>query len=255
MFSVFIWKERLRASGIHLAISLGMAALAAMLVFVVWYPYPYREISGGRELFLIVVTVDVILGPLITLAVFNRTKPKAELHRDLVVVALIQLSALAYGLWTMAVARPVHLVFEYDRFRVVHAVDVPSELMGRLPPEVEAFPLGGPTLLALRPFLDDNEQVQATLAALEGVQLSSRPDLWQPYPLARQRVLAAAKPVVSLKQRFADRVGEIDAVVARIGRQPDALVYLPMVGRKSFWTVFLDPNSAEVLAFMPLDSF
>jgi len=28
-----------------------------------------------------------------------------------------------------------------------------------------------------------------------------------------------------------------------------------MVGRKSFWTVFLDPITGEVLAFMPLDSF
>lgn len=255
MFSTFFWKDRLRASGIHLVISLGMAALAAMLVFAVWYPYPYREISGGRELFLIVVTVDVILGPLITLAVFNSAKPKAELRRDLVVVALIQLAALAYGLWTVSVARPVHLVFEYDRFRVVHAVDVPLELMDRVPPEVGAFPLKGPTLLALRPFRDSNEQVQATLAALDGWQLSARPDLWQPYPLARQRVLEAAKPVALLKQRFADRAKEIDAAAARMGRQPETLVYLPMVGRKVAWTVFLDSSSAEVLAFMPLDSF
>ena len=49
--------------------------MAAGLVFALWYPYPYREISGGRELFLIVVAVDVIMGPLLTLAVFNRSKP------------------------------------------------------------------------------------------------------------------------------------------------------------------------------------
>jgi len=62
--------------------------------------------------------VDVILGPLITLTVFNRSKPRSELVRDLTVVGLIQLAALGYGLWTVFVARPVHLVFEYDRFRV-----------------------------------------------------------------------------------------------------------------------------------------
>lgn len=255
MFRAFFWKDRLRASGMHLGISLGIAALAALLVFAVWYPYPYRETSGGRELFLIVVSVDVILGPLITLAVFNRAKPRTELRRDLAVVGLIQLAALAYGLWTVAVARPVHLVFEYDRFRVVHAVDVPLELMDRMAPNVEAFPLRGPTLLAVRPFRDGKEQADATLAALGGLQLSARPDLWQPYPLAHQRVLAVARPVLSLKQRFADRVTEIDAAVARTGRTPDALVSLPMVGRKSFWTVLLDSTTAEVLAFIPLDSF
>ena len=46
-----IWKDKLRAAGIHLGLSLLVAALAAALVFGVWYPYPYREISGGRALF------------------------------------------------------------------------------------------------------------------------------------------------------------------------------------------------------------
>ena len=45
------WADRLRASGIHLALSLVVAGLAALFVFGIWYPYPYREISGGRELF------------------------------------------------------------------------------------------------------------------------------------------------------------------------------------------------------------
>ncbi len=131
------WRDRLRASGIHLGLSLVIALAAALLVFGIWYPYPYREISGGRELFLLVVTVDVILGPLITLAVFNRAKPWTELRRDLVIVVLIQLAALAYGLWTVSVARPVHMVFEIDRFRVVHGVDIPNELLERTPPGVQ----------------------------------------------------------------------------------------------------------------------
>jgi len=51
-------------------------------------------------LFLIVVTVDVILGPLITLAVFNGVKPWTELRRDLAMVGVLQLAALGYGLWS-----------------------------------------------------------------------------------------------------------------------------------------------------------
>jgi hypothetical protein len=66
------WKDRLQASAAHFALSLLVAALAAALVFGVWYPYPYREISGGRELFFIIVAVDVVMGPLLTFAVFNR---------------------------------------------------------------------------------------------------------------------------------------------------------------------------------------
>ena len=250
----FFWKDRLRASGIHLAISLGVALIAAILVFGLWYPYPYREISGGRALFLLLVSVDVIIGPLITLAVFNRAKPMKELRIDLAVVGLLQLMALGYGLWTMFVARPVHLVFEYDRFRVVHAIDVPLELMNRVPGKIQAMPLTGPTLLALRPFRSETEKSEATMAALQGLMLSARPDLWQPYSDARQQVLQVARPVTLLKQRFASRAAEIDAVIVRTGRRAETPFYLPMVGRQSFWSVLLDPIVSEVLDFMQLES-
>lgn len=252
----FQWKSRLRAGGIHFCVSLLVALFAAALVFFLWYPFPYREISGGRDLFLLVVTVDVILGPLITLAVFNRAKPWQELKRDLAVVALIQLSALGYGMWTVFLARPVHLVFEYNRFRVVHAVDVPHELLPKAPEGMNALPVTGPTLLSLRPFKDSNESMEATMAALTGgLTLSARPDLWQPYAEAKVEVLQVARPVSELNGRFAAQASEIGSAIARIGRRADSLVYLPMVGRKSSWTVFLDPVTAEVVGYMPLDSF
>lgn len=251
----FVWQDRLKASGIHLAISLVVALMAALLVFGLWYPYPYRDMSGGRELFLIVVAVDVILGPLITLAVFNRAKPSRELKRDLAMVALLQLAALGYGMWTVFVARPVHLVFEYDRFRVVHAVDVPVQLLNRTPPGIDALPITGPTLLSLRPFLDANEKMEATMAALEGLSLSARPDLWQPYAAAKTEIWQSAKPVSELKVRFTSQAAVIDAAIAASGRLPEALAYLPLVGRKSFWSVLLDPVTAEVVGFIPIDSF
>jgi hypothetical protein len=249
------WGDRLKASGVHLLLSLCIAALAALLVFGLWYPYPYREISGGRELFLLIVTVDVILGPLITLAVFNRKKPWSELRRDLAVVGVIQLAALAYGLWTVAMARPVHMVFEYNRFRVVHAVDVAPDLLAQTPADVVALPLTGPTLLSLRPFKDNKEMTDATMAALQGLELAARPDLWQPYDKGVPEILKAAKPVVVLKARFAAQAADIDTVLARAGRSAQNTAYVPMIGRGKFWTVFVDPTSAQVLATMPLDSF
>lgn len=235
--------------------SLVIAALAAALVFGVWYPYPYREISGGRELFVLLVSVDVVLGPLITFAVFNRRKPLSELKRDLIIVVLLQLGALGYGLWTVSVARPVHLVFEFDRFRVVHAVEVPVELLEKAPPSMQALPLTGPTLLAVRPFLSAQESSDATLAALQGLQLGFRPDLWLPYSEAIPQVLKAASPVQMLKTKFPDRADDIERVLAKVGAKSDSTVYLPLVTRSFFWTVFLDSVTAQMVAAMPLDSF
>jgi hypothetical protein len=252
----FDWRSRFTAAAIHLALSALVAALAGLLVFAVWYPFPYREISGGRELFLLVVTVDVILGPLITFTVFNRTKPRKELRRDLAVVGLLQLAALVYGLWTVQQARPVHMVFEYDRFRVVHQVEIAEELVARAPAGIPVAPLLGPTLLSLRPFQDATEQGEYTIAALQGLVLSARPDLWQTYEAGRAQVLKAAQPATQLKSRFPQRAAEIDAALQKAGRSAAQASYLPLIARKpEAWTVLLDAGTAEVIGYLPLDSF
>lgn len=249
------WRQRLTAGAIHLGISALVAAIAALVVFVVWYPWPFRELSGGRELFLILISVDVVLGPLITVTIFDRAKPWPSLRRDLAAVALLQLAALGYGMWTTFVARPVYLVFEYDRFRVVHAIEVPESLLPQAPPGYQFLPRFGTGMLAVRPFRDADENFRTTMAALEGLPLGARPDLWQPYADARNRVLAAAKPASILAQRFPDQAPSIDRAIARAGRAADKVAYLPLVGRKIFWTALLDSTSAEIIGYVPVDSF
>jgi hypothetical protein len=254
--ATFDWRQRLRAACIHLAISAGVALVAAILVFVFWYPYPYRVVSNGRELFQLVVSVDVVMGPLITFAIFDRAKRRTELRRDLAFVGVLQLAALCYGLWTVQLARPVHLVFEIDRFRVVHRVDIPQDLEARTPAGIDLAPWSGPTLLAVRPFRSQQENMDATMAALQGVQIGARPDLWQPYDQARERVLKAARPVTELKRRFPQAAAQIDALLQQGNHDATHASYLPLVARKAqAWTVLLDASTADVLGYLPLDSF
>ena len=249
------WKERLRAGGIHLGISLCVAAFAAALVFELWYPYPYREISGGRELLFLLVAVDVITGPLITLAIFNRAKPRRELLKDFTVVGFLQLAALSYGLWTVFAARPVHLVFEYSRMTVIHAIDVDADLLAKAPPSLQKLPVTGPSVISLRPFKNSAEQFDATTAALKGFPLAARSDLWQAYEPARADVLKVAKPVAELRARFSNQAAQIDWAIAATGRPVTDLRYLPLLSRKTAWTVLLDTTTAEPLGYLPLDSF
>ena len=247
-------KDRLGASGIHLGISLCVAVFAAALVFGLWYPYPYGEISGGRELFFLVVAVDVIMGPLITLAIFNRAKPRRELLIDFTVVGLLQLAALGYGLWTVFAARPVHLVFEYSRMTVVHAIDVDADLLAKAPTSLQKLPVTGPTVIALRPFKNPAEQFDATMAAFEGFPLAARSDLWQAYEPVRADVLKEAKPVAELRARFSNQAAQIDRAIAATGKPVTDLRYLPLLSRKTAWTVLLDTTTAEPLGYIPLDS-
>jgi len=254
--TAFAWRPRARAAGVHLVASIVVATLVGLLVFSLWYPYPYREISSGRELFQLVVMVDVVLGPALTFVAFNLAKPRAELRRDLAAIVVLQLAGLAYGLWTVQLARPVHMVFEYDRFRVVHRADIPPVLEKFAPPGIAVAPLTGPTLIALRPFRDRNEEFELTMSALEGLHLSAHPELWQEYALGRSRVLQAARPAAQLLQRFPARADEIAAMLREAGRDATAVAYLPVVARKAeAWTALLDARSAEVIGYLPLDSF
>ena len=248
------WKERLHASGIHFGISLAIACLMAWLVFGLWYPYPYREISGGREHFMLVRAVDVVLGPLITLTIFNRAKPRRELMLDLAVVGLLQLAALGYGLWTVYAARPVYLVFEYHRMAVVHAVDIEPDTLTQAPSGLQQLPLRGPTLLSLRP-LQGNEAIESVMLATGGISQAAQPHLWQPYEAAREQILQESRPAAQLQERFPSHADAISRAVARTGRPLHALRTLPLLSRKSAWTVLIDAQSAQPVGFVALDSF
>ena len=244
----------LKAAGLHFFASLLVAALAAWLVFGLWYPYPYPEISGGRELFLLVVVVDVVCGPLLTLVLFNPLKPRRELLLDLTVVGLLQVAALGYGLFTVFSARPVHMVFEYHRMAVVHAADVDPTTLVQAPPGLQALPLFRPTLLSLRTFKDGKEQYESTIVALGGVPQAAQPALWQPWDAARAEILHESRPIADLKQRFGAQAALIDRAIAATNHPENSLRYLPLLGRKSVWTVLIDAQTTQPVGFLPLDS-
>ncbi|NJD24331.1 MAG: pilus assembly protein [Betaproteobacteria bacterium] len=247
-------RARIKALAIHFSISLAVALLAAVVVFFVWYPYPYRELSGGRELFLILVTVDVILGPLLTFVVYRPDKSRRALLFDFSVIGLTQVAALVYGLHTVFVARPVHLVFEIDRFRVVHAIEVPAELVPKTPAGIDALPVTGPTTLAVRPVTGE-ERADVVMAELAGLPIGTRPDFWRPYPEALDAVRRESKPLADLRRRFPNEAALLDRHVTASGRPPERLAYLPLVGRKEFWTALVDTQDGSIVAAIPLDSY
>jgi hypothetical protein len=64
-----------------------------MLMLAVWYPQHYFAAMGGTTLILLLIGVDVVIGPLITLIVFD--PKKKSLRFDLAVIAVLQLGALS----------------------------------------------------------------------------------------------------------------------------------------------------------------
>lgn len=244
---------RARAAGIHLLISFLIAGIAAALVFGLWYPGPYRWLSGGRGLFFLVVSVDIVMGPLLTFAIFDVAKGWPHLRRDLAVIAAMQLLALAYGLHTVYEVRPVALVFEVDRFRVISAADVYQPELEQARPEYRSLPLTGPWLLGARKTTAGSERTEAIMLGLKGYDVSQRPIFWQPYSDSKEAALARARPVSKLRDQYAQRGAELDALLKELHLSADAARFLPLMARVD-WVVFLD-GAGEIAGFAPFDGF
>jgi hypothetical protein len=122
-----------KAMTVHFGLSLLVGAIVALLVFTIWFPYPYRELAGGRELFMLVMAVDIVCGPLLTFVLFSPTKPKKELTTDISLIAVIQILALCYGIWTVWQVRPLFLVQDADRFNIISAANIEAKDLELLP--------------------------------------------------------------------------------------------------------------------------
>ncbi len=246
-------RDRLRAAGWHLLLSLLVAALAAALVFGLWYPGAFRGLSGGRSLFLLVVTVDVVLGPLLTFAIFDPRKGWPHLRRDLAIIVALQLAALAYGLHTVYIARPVVLTFERDRFRVVTASDVLVDELPKARPEYRTLPLTGPWTVSTRAAQPGEEKSDALFTALKGFDTSQRPGFWQPYENARSEALAKARPLKALLDRHPEHATEFRAEIRDAGLEPERARFLPVVARGN-WVAVLNPQG-DIAIFLAADGF
>jgi hypothetical protein len=246
-------RHRARAAGIHLLICAAVAALAATLVFGLWYPGAYRLLAGGQSLFVLLISVDVVLGPLLTLAVFNPKKGWPHLRLDLAIIGAVQLAALLYGLHMVYVVRPVAMVFEADRFRVIAAgeVHLPELPMARA--EYRALPLSGPWLLGARTPADRDERRSALLLGLEGIDIGQRPRFWQPYAESVADALAKSRPLSVLLAHYPQHAASLRERLGERTVDIGKAHFLPLMARGD-WVVILDAAGAPV-EYVPVDGF
>jgi hypothetical protein len=248
--------RRLKAASAHLAVTLAIALISAVLVFYIWYPSPFEQLSGGAALFLLIVACDIVLGPLLTLVIFDPKKSRKTLIRDLAAICSIQLLALLYGLWTMFIARPIFVSFEKDSFRVVHANEVIDRQRMDQWDSALSYSLTGPKVISLRPFKDQKEFLAVSSDEIDaGIHLSFRPELWQPYEADRLSVVLASKPVEELLVRKPGIANQVRAAIEQTNVQAKDIRYLPVVSREKYWTVLLKNDSAQILSYVNLDTY
>ena len=111
--------NRYQACASHLAVSLAIFAILVLCITQYWYPGILFDTGNGWKAITLIIVIDLILGPMLTLVVFN--PKKSSLKFDLSVIACIQIIALVYGTWTIHSSRPLALAYINTSFITLYA--------------------------------------------------------------------------------------------------------------------------------------
>lgn len=233
---------------LHLLVSLSFGMLSACLVFFLWYPGLLAYASNVTRIFLILLSVDVVLGPVITLIIFNPKKKKLKL--DLVIIAFIQLMALLYGLHTLFITRPVYIAFNADRFDVVYANDIPTERLEKVTnPDFQRLPFFGPKLIA-SPLPNDpdlNEKLVMGVISGTGDDVQYMPEYYAPYVSQKTAVLMQIKPLNALKLHNKDKVEQLQFLMMKYQNNKIDVGYIPIKGKVNNLTMIVNRVTGEAL--------
>lgn len=120
-------KFRLVAGGIHFAVSILVITLFLGVVYFIWYPKPFYSIHSVHGVIKITIIVSLLIGPLLTILVFNKHKARHLLLQDMVVIAVVQISALVWAMHITYKVRPVYFVYQDGVFYSVVKEEIDTE--------------------------------------------------------------------------------------------------------------------------------
>ena len=241
---------RWQAAGLHLLISAAIAAVVITLMLSVWYPRPLFEAEGGPGLVFILVGVDVVIGPLITLVIFKAGK--WGLKFDLWTIAMLQLAALAYGISIVADVRPAYIVFVQGQFETVGAMELAERDLAKASrPEFRKVPIAGPVVVALRPPADPQERSDLVFQALGGGKdLRHYPKYYVPYSEYVGEVLARSQTPAQLRKRDPPAAKVVDAWLAEAKVPESTVLYLPLKASRGWVAALIDAKTGELVKML-----
>jgi hypothetical protein len=244
--------SRWKAAAIHLSISVLIGLISATLIFFVWYPRPYSHAAGADKLILLLLGVDVVLGPLLTLIVFRAGK--WGMRFDLTVIAIAQACAFLYGTSVVVRARPAFVVANVDRFTLVAANDIDDADYAKATlPEFRSAPWTGPRIVGALPPTDIEERNKLVLAAPGGKDLPGLPQYYVDYADVEKDLLRKAKPIDILTTLHPDAALPIEAWLRQHRRAPAEILWVPLKARRTSLTMLLERASGHPLDALPID--
>ena len=237
--------KRLKFFLSHLFISLIIALLVIGLVFFVWYSSPLATSVGVTHIFLMLLAIDVVIGPVLGVLVYK--EGKKTLKFDLTVIILLQLSALFYGVYSIEQGRPVWLVYNVDRFELVRKNEIVDQNINQAKPQFQQLSWLKPQFVATQ-FAQDVKQRNDDMFAevLGGISLAQRPERYVKLTKAKKQMQQRSQKL-ELLQQYNNKIN-VEKILAKY---PEATAFLPMKANAVDMTVLIN-KQGEVVKIVDL---
>ena len=238
--------KRLKFFLSHLSLSFLIALLAIGLVFFIWYPLPLATAVGVTYIFLMLLIIDVILGPLLGLLVYK--EGKKTLKFDLSTIILIQIAALCYGVFSIEQGRPVWLVYNVDRFELVRKNELVDTNIQHAQSQFQKPSWFKPKYVATE-FAKDTQQRNDEMFAevLGGISIAQRPERYVELTEAKTQIQQRALPLIELQQ-----YNPKTDVEKTLAKYPKADAWLPLKANAVDMVVLVNKESASIIKIVDL---
>jgi hypothetical protein len=244
---------RFKAFAWHLAGSASTLTLTLGLLYLGWYHWPGWYLADLPTVLAIMVGVDVVLGPLLTLIIADPAKIRRVLARDLGAILLLQLVAFGYGVTTLWNGRPLYYAFSVNSLTVVQAQDIQpgstpaSDLSAALAPHWYSLPRW-----IWAPLPENAEEadkiVQSAIAG--GFDVTARPPYYKPWESGAADLRSQLKRVDEIKFFSLKERALLKQRMTALGLAPDRADAIAMTGRKRPLLVVFDPSNLRLLAYI-----
>lgn len=230
----------------HLLLSFLVALLVIGLVFFIWYPSPLATAVGVTHIFLMLLVIDVILGPLLGLLVYK--EGKKTLKFDLSVIILIQIAALCYGVYSIAQGRPAWLAYYVDRFQLIRNNEIIDKNIGKALSQYQNPSWFKPQYVGVE-FAQDkqirNDDIFAEV--LGGISVAQKPERYVPLDRVKNQIQKRAQSLETLN-KFNDKM----LVQKTLSQYPQATAFVPLKANAVDMTVLINKEKGEVVKIVDL---
>ena len=241
--------SRFQAFAIHLLISSAILGSFLSIVFFIWYPQPFFVVEGLVQIVWVLVGVDLVLGPALTLVVFKSGKP--GLARDLSIIAGIQILGFVYGAHTFYVERPAFAVmYDSDYFDVISASSMKE--IAKTSTASEYSGIGGPAIV----YVEAPKEIDDLRVILEdmkkgGPSIDRRPEYYRPLKGYINKKYELSRSLDDL-QNIPENEAEIRKFKLKYGERANEFAFFPIVGKLTSRLLVIDKKEEAVIDYIDI---